>query len=118
MSAMHYRLPPDILHYEVRYMFGLSVQDMMMAALPGMAVLAKFGLVWGALVSLTALGVLKRFEVFGDRSVLAYLALWAWHRYRPKEVYMPRVLPAGGDAPQMSVVTWDDQPLYKVGDDV
>ncbi len=115
MSSLHYRLPPDILHYEVRYMFGLSVQEMMMAALPGMAAMAKFGLIGGALASLAALGVLKRFEVFGDRSVLVYLALWAWHRYRPKDVYMPRVLPSSGDTPQMEVVTWDDQPLYKVG---
>jgi hypothetical protein len=116
MSALHYRLPPDILHYEVKYMFGLSVQDMMMSALPGMGIMARYGLVWGLVAALVTLAGLKRFEVFGDRSVLVYLALWAWHRYKPKEVYMPRVLPTGGELPQMEVTTWDGDPLYTVGE--
>jgi len=104
------------LHYEVKYMFGLSVQDMMMSALPGMLFMAKYGLIAGALAALATLGALKRFEVFGDRSVLIYLALWAWHRYRPKDVYMPRVLPIDGELPQMEITTWDGDPLYSVGE--
>lgn len=116
MSSLHYRLPPDILHYEVRYIFGLSVQEMMMAAIPGMAVLAKFGLLWGAVAALATLAGVKRLEAFGDRSALVYLALWAWHRYRPRDVFTPRVLPMNGETPQMEIETWDGQQLYKVGD--
>jgi hypothetical protein len=50
--------------------------------------------------------------------VLVYLALWAWHRYRPKEVYMPRVLPSDGELPHMEVTTWDGDPLYTVGEGI
>ena len=36
---MNYRIPPDILHYELRLMFGLTAQDIMIS---GMCVI--FGL--------------------------------------------------------------------------
>ncbi|MEP0805706.1 MAG: hypothetical protein HRF47_09465 [Chloroflexota bacterium] len=110
---MRYQIPPDVLHYEVRLLFGLTAQDIMIAGVAVIFGIQRFGIVVGLTLGVLALLGLKRYERLGHRSLLMYAALYLWHRLRPSQALMPRVLPGGGVA-QMTVHDWDGQEMYRV----
>ena len=109
---LSYRLPPDVLHYETKYMFGLNLQDLLVAVMPSIMVINTAGPLWGAIVAAIMLAALKRWETFGDRSVIVYLALLIWYHYRPGEVEAPRVLPLHQS--RVEVHSWDGNRLYVI----
>jgi hypothetical protein len=109
---LSYRLPPDVLHYETKYMFGLNLQDLLVAVMPSLMVLNTVGPAWGAITAAIMLAGLKRWDNFGDRSVIVYLALLIWYRYRPGEVQAPRVLPLHPS--RVEVHSWDGNRLYVI----
>jgi hypothetical protein len=113
---MRYQIPPDVLHYEVRMIFGLSAQDIMLSGLAIILGIQKFGIAWGLLLGVLSLLALKRYERMGNRSPLVYLTLWAWNRYRPQRFAMPRVLPGGGGV-HLEVTDWEGQPMYRLEDE-
>jgi len=110
---MRYQLPPDVLHYEIKLLFGLTAQDIMISGLVIVFGLQRFGIVAGLALGLIALLALKKYERLGNRSPLVYLALCAWNRYRPERVTMPRVLPGGGGV-SLSVTDWEGEEMYRV----
>lgn len=109
-NELTYHLPPDILHYEPKYYFGLSLQEMMAAVLPSMGVMFIFGPVLGAITAIGMILGLRRWENFGNRSVLVYLGLFVWYRYRPGEISIPRVLPLHPS--RVEVANWEGQTLF------
>jgi hypothetical protein len=111
---MRYQIPPDVLHYEVRLLFGLTAQDIMIAGMAVIFGIQKFGLVIGLALGAIALLGLKRYERLGRRSLLAYAGLYLWHRLRPGQALMPRVLPGGGET-QMTVHDWEGREIFRLG---
>ncbi len=110
MDELRYRLPPDMLHYEPKYLLGLGLQDLMVATMPSILMLQVAGPLGAGLTAALMLVGLMRFERFGNRSLLVYCALWLWHKYRPSTVILPRVLPRQDT--RLEVTTWDGDPLY------
>ena len=110
MDELRYRLPPDMLHYETKYMFGLGMQDLMIAVMPPILMLQVAGPIGAGVSAVLMLLAVMRFERFGNRSMIAYCALWLWHKYRPSSVILPRVLPRQ-DA-RLEVTTWAGDLLY------
>ena len=107
---LSYRLPPDVLHYEPKYLFGLSLTDLMAAVIPALFVINTAGIVWGALVGGLVLVGMKRWENIGNRSIVIYLASLLWYRYKPGEVIAPRVLPLHPS--RVEVHSWEGNRLY------
>lgn len=68
---MNYRIPPDVLHYEVRLLFGLTAQDIMITGMAILFGIQTLGLIAGLLIGLLALLAVKRYERFGNRSPLS-----------------------------------------------
>ena len=107
--------PPDVLHYETRYIFGLTMNELLLVSLPAMAVTVAAGPLSGALAAVVGLLSLKRYEAFANRSVPAYLVARVLIARRRKVIMLPLVLPAGGE--EMILSTWDDEELLElVGD--
>jgi hypothetical protein len=109
-KELSYRLPPDVLHYEPKYFFGLGLQELMIAVMPSMLVMQFGGVGWGAITGILMLLGLRRWEAFGNRSVLLYLALLLWYRYRPGELSIPRVLPLHPS--RVEVANWEGHTLF------
>jgi len=109
---LSYRLPPDVLHYETKYFFGLNLTDMLIAVMPALAALNVGGPIWGAIVVALMLAGLKRWDGLGDRSVVVFLAFVIWYRYKPGEVQAPRVLPLHPS--RVEVHSWDGNRLYVI----
>ena len=110
MDELRYRLPPDMLHYETKYLFGLGMQDLMVATMPALLMLQVAGPLGAGITAVLMLLGVMRFERFGNRSMIVYGALWLWHKYRPSTVILPRVLPRQ-DA-RLEVTTWAGDLLY------
>ena len=107
---LSYRLPPDVLHYEPKYIFGLSLQDMLVAVVPALLAINAGGIVWGAIVGFIGIAAMKRWDGFGNRSVVVYVALLLWYRYKPGEVIAPRVLPLHPS--RVEVSSWEGDTLF------
>ena len=112
---LSYRLPPDVLHYEPKYFFGLSLQDLMFAVLPALLAMQFGGPVWGLIAGIGMLLGLRRWDNLGNYSGIVYLALLLWYRYRPAEVVAPRVLPV--KASRIEVHSWDGKKLFAIEGD-
>jgi len=112
---MRYQIPPDVLHYEVRLLFGLTAQDILISGIAIIFGIQRFGIVSGLALGGLALLALKRYERFGNRAPLAYFGLFLWHSWRPQRVFMPRVLPGGGEVP-LTVQDWEGRVMYRTGE--
>ncbi len=92
VEDLQYDWPPNVLRYETRYLFGLSVNDMLMIALPSvllMMIYPLLGLAGGAI----GLLLMIRFEGLGDRRLLAYLIARIKHRFNHRPVVLPLIRP-------------------------
>ena len=107
---LSYRLPPDVLHYEPKYFFGLNLQDLMYAVAPALLAMQFSGPVLGAIVGILMLLGLRRWDQFGNHSVIVYLALLIWYRYKPREVIAARVLPLHPS--RVEVHSWEGHKLF------
>lgn len=107
---LSYRLPPDVLHYEPKYIFGLSLQDMLVAVIPALLAVNTAGIVWGVIVGFIGIAATKRWAAFGNRSVVVYVALLLWYHYKPGEVVAPRVLPLRPS--RVEVSSWEGDTLF------
>jgi hypothetical protein len=112
MSDMNYRIPTDVLHYEPRFFFGLSANDLLLTTIPTVIGMEFGGPVGGVIVAVLFLAGMKRFEGFGNRSAIVYLALMLWHKWRPSQVFMPRVLPR--QEAHLEFQTFDGQTLFEM----
>jgi hypothetical protein len=83
-----------VLRYEQRFLFGLTVTDLLVVAgcmiLP-MMVHVLLGLIGG----LAGLLLVKRFDGLGDRRLPEYMLARLRHRFNRHPITLPHILPAG-----------------------
>ena len=116
MSAdeLNYHIPPDILHYESKYLLGFSINDLLIAMVVAMPLMMIFNPVLGLLGGAITLVFLRRFDGLGNRSAVTYLAAMAWYRLRPEEVQAPRTLPPS--AARLEVLSWEGEHRFTLRD--
>ena len=94
VDDLQYDWPPNVLRYEQRFLFGLTVTDLLVIAafliLPMM-----LHVVLGLLGGLAGLLLVKRFDGLGERRLPEYLIARLRHRFDRRPVTLPRILPAG-----------------------
>jgi hypothetical protein len=94
VDDLQYDWPPNVLRYEQRFLFGLTVTDLLVVAgcmiLP-MMVHMLLGLIGG----LAGLLMVKRFDGLGDRRLPEYLLARLRHRFNRHPITLPHILPAG-----------------------
>ncbi len=111
-TDLQYPIPPDVLHFEPRYWFGLSAQDLVVAAFPALLAMNTLGLAPGVLVGVLAVLLLRRLDSLGGRSVPVFLVQRLWYLRRPHEVEMPIVLPPERAA--MVIEDWSGQGVARI----
>jgi len=113
---MQYQIPPDVLHYEPRLLFGLTAQDIMVIGMGTLLGIQKFGIIGGLILGVCVFLGAVRFRRFGNLSIFLYLVRSAWYRYRPQDVVLPRVLPDGGSV-SLTIYDWDGNERIRIGSD-
>jgi hypothetical protein len=94
VDDLQYDWPPNVLRYEQRFLFGLTVTDLLVIA--GCMILPMMvHILLGLLGGLGGLLLVKRFDGLGDRRLPDYLLARLRHRFDLKLVTLPRILPAG-----------------------
>jgi hypothetical protein len=94
VDDLQYDWPPNILRYEQRFLFGLTVTDLLFIAV-GMILMMMIHVLLGLLGGLAGLLMVKRFDALGDRRLPGYLAARLRHRASRSPIVLPRILPAG-----------------------
>ena len=94
VDDLQYEWPPNVLRYEQRFLFGLTVSDLLVIA-GGMILPMMVHVVLGMLGGLAGLLMVKRFEGLGDRRLPEYLLARLRHRFDRHPVTLPRILPSG-----------------------
>jgi len=94
VDDLQYDWPPNVLLYEQRFLFGLTVTDLLVVA--GCMILPMMvHFLLGLLGGLVGLLLVKRIDGLGDRRLPEYLLARIYHRFNRKTVTLPRILPAG-----------------------
>ena len=112
VSDLHHEWPADFLHHDTRYLFGLTINELMIVALPTMGALAGAGLAAGLVTGAAMLLAMIRFAGLGDRALLPYLTLRVLGWLRPNPVKMPLIMPTG--AGEVVVQDWDGLELMRI----
>ena len=113
VDDLSYDWPPDVLHYETRYFLGLTINELLILALPALLLTILVGIPAGAVAALLGLLALKRFEAFGGRSLPLYLFARLRHARRRETVMLPLILPRGEG--ELVITTWDDEEMMRIG---
>jgi hypothetical protein len=94
VDDLQYDWPPNVLRYEQRFLFGLTITDLLIIA--GCMILPMMvHILLGLLGGLGGLLLVKRFDGLGDRRLPDYLLARLRHRFDRKLVTLPRILPPG-----------------------
>ncbi len=111
-DELRYHIPPDVLHYEPRFIFGLTATDLLVATVPAMLIGVTLAWSAGVVTGILSLSLLKRFERFGNQSFPVY-AFQRWqHTRAARSVHLPLILPPEGEALQFE--TWDGETLFEI----
>lgn len=112
LDELHYQLPPDVLHYEPRYYFGLTATDLVIVALPSILVIAVWAIVPGLITAVIGIALLKRFDDFGNRSAPVYFIQKWQYNSRQRKVAVPLILPPESEA--LSFESWEGETLFGI----
>lgn len=94
VDDLQYDWPPNVLRYEQRFLFGLTITDLLVVA--GCMVFPMMvHVILGLLGGLAGLLLVKRFDGLGDRKLPEYLLSRIYHHFNRKAITLPRILPAG-----------------------
>ena len=113
VDDLSYEWPPGILHYETRYLLGLTMNELLIVAIPALGLLLLAGIPAGVLSALTGLLLVKRFEALGGRSLPLYLIARLRHARRRDAVRLPLILPPG--AGELVIATWEGEEMMRIG---
>jgi hypothetical protein len=112
LHELHYQIPPDVLHYEPRFFFGLTATDLIVAAMPAILLIATVGVLPGLLAGVLSISLLKRFERFGNRSLpVYYFQRWRYNTVQ-REVVLPLIIPP--ETRMLQFETWDGEDAYRI----
>jgi hypothetical protein len=92
VDELQYDWPTNVLRYESRHLFGLSVNDLLTAALPAAGLMILSPLL-GLAVGAVGLLLMIRFEGLGDRRLLAYLVARLKHHFNRRPVVLSLIRP-------------------------
>jgi hypothetical protein len=114
---MRYQIPPDIVHYEIRPLFGFTANDLVLTGVALLMGINLGGLIGGAVLGVAAALMVWRIEALGDRGVLMYLLQWGLHLLlsRGEQLRLPRILPAGNEEVWVAVRDAQGRELYRLG---
>ncbi|MEA2007910.1 MAG: hypothetical protein U9O54_02225 [Chloroflexota bacterium] len=112
IDELHYQIPPDVLHYEPRFFFGLSATDLLIAAMPSILLIATVGLLPGVLAGVLSLSLLKRFESFGNRSMPVYFFQRWQYNVGQRDVVLPLIIPP--ETQTLQFESWDGDEVYRI----
>jgi len=107
LEELNYHIPPDILHYESKYLMGFSINDLLIAMMVAMPLMLIANPLIGLIGGVATLVFLRRFDSLGNRSVITYLGAMIWYRFRPDDVQAPRTLPPS--AARVEVLSWEGE---------
>jgi hypothetical protein len=94
VDDLQYDWPPNVLRYEQRFLFGLTVTDLLVVA--GCMILPMMAhFLLGLLGGLASLLLVKRFDGLGYRRLPEYLLARIYHHFNRQTISLPRILPAG-----------------------
>lgn len=114
MESLIYVIPKNIARFRVRYFFGITAESLMAATL-GLLLGVKIHLLFGPVLAVLGVLLTWRFESLGDMHLLAFLARWAWARFRP-QVY--RLMPVHSLRDlRVEILTEDEDVIYVLGDE-
>ena len=116
VDDLQYDWPKNILAYESRGFLGLSLQELLIVALPAVMVSAFLGnLVLGMVVAVISFLLVRKFEGLGDRNLIAYLLARLQHlAQKEHQVNLPLILPAGQQE-DFVITDLDGEEVMRVG---
>ena len=119
VDDLKYQWPENILDYETKFWMGLTLTDLLGAVLPFVMVTAltpagAVSLALGVVAGLVGLLAVKKFDKFGGRGLIPYLAARLIHSYRQPLVDLPMILPRSGYE-AVDVSTWGGESLISMG---
>jgi hypothetical protein len=114
VDDLQYDWPPNVLRYEQRFLFGLTVNDLLVVA--GCMILPMLlHVVLGLLGGVVGLLLVKRFDGLGERRLPEYLLARLRHRFDRRPVTLPRILPVGKGS--YEITDLDGNVLARFGSD-
>ena len=121
VDDLRYDWPPNILSYETRFWGGLTLPDMMGAAVPVMLVLSRAqgvgGLVLAVLAGVVGFLVVKKWPGLDNRNLPGYLVARVIHRIQKPRVEMPLIMPRGGRKTKVTVRDWSGNVVARMRGD-
>lgn len=116
VDDLQYDWPKNILTYESRSFMGMSLQELMMVALPAVIVIAfAQNLILGLMVGVVSFLLVRKFEGLGDRNLIAYLLARLQHMAKQEhQVNLPLILP-GGQQEEFVITDLDGEEVMRIG---
>ncbi len=103
----------DVLRYEQTWVLGLTTYQALIVAAPFIVLMLAQAWVLAIFGSVAAYALIREFKFLGHRTLGMYLLERLF--YRPHEITLPLVLPAGSGAALLR--DWDDSVMMAVGQD-
>src|SRR5687768_4399109 len=115
VDDLSHEWPPDVLRYDLRFVFGLTVNDLLVIAMPTILLIPLIGLLGGLAGLVAGFLAVRRFESLGERRVTEYLAARLVHTFRDAKepVLLPLIMPAGLE--EIQITTWEGEELARIG---
>ena len=114
VDDLQYDWPLNVLRYEQRFLFGLTVTDLLVIA-ACMTLPMMVHILLGLLGGMVGLLLVKRFDGLGERRLPEYLLARLRHRFDRRPVTLPRILPAGKGS--FEITDLDGNVLARFGSD-
>ncbi len=117
IDDLQYDWPVNILTYESRVFMGMSLQELLLTALPGVLILILLGSpVFGGLAAVISFLLVRKFEALGDRNVIFYAVERLQHNAKQEHIVtLPVILPSG-DQDTFIVTDLDGQEVVRFGE--
>ena len=116
VDDLQYDWPKNILTYESRSFMGMSLQELMIVALPAVIVIAFLqNLILGLITGVVSFLLVRKFEGLGDRNLIAYLLARLQHLVQQEhQVNLPLILP-GGQQEEFVITDLDGEEVLRIG---
>ena len=107
---------PDLLNYDTPILFGMTLNELVVAFLPGLITMFLVNLVVGALLLGVMVFMVRKFEAFGDRAFYLFLSARIRFAMRGKQIVtMPLIMPPGSES--VTMLTWEGEVTMRLGGD-
>ena len=117
VDDLQYDWPMNILGYESRMILGMSLQELLIVALPAVFLLMMTGnIILGIMVAVVTFLLVRKFEGLGDRNLIFYGLARLQHNAKPENhVTLPMILP-GGQREAFVITDLDGAEVMRIGE--